>query len=207
MGRPSRLTPETEGRIVDALSAGHYLVTAAEANGVSESTVHSWLARGRVELARLTIAGQRPRAAEAPYVQFLEAVTRARAKAEQRALDDLQEAARGGAVIEERTTTHADGRVETVVRRQGSDWRAAAWFLEHASSAVRWRRVPERIEVTGAEGAPLSVEVRIEKMLAKLDELDGLDGGRPDLHAIEGGAGVDGNGNGNHPSTNPGGPS
>jgi hypothetical protein len=46
-GRPSRLTPEVQARIVDAVRVGNYLKVAAQAAGVGQSTLSLWLATGR----------------------------------------------------------------------------------------------------------------------------------------------------------------
>jgi len=50
-GRPSLLTDERQQRIVDAVRAGNYLKVAAQWAGVGESTLLSWLARGRAAAA------------------------------------------------------------------------------------------------------------------------------------------------------------
>lgn len=68
MGRPSKLTPDTATAIVEAVEAGNYPEVAAASAGVKASTYYGWMERGR--------------AGEAPFVEFSEAITRARAKAE-----------------------------------------------------------------------------------------------------------------------------
>lgn len=45
-GRPSKLTDEVSQRILDAVLEGAYLETAAQAAGVSPSTLHRWIRRG-----------------------------------------------------------------------------------------------------------------------------------------------------------------
>lgn len=67
MGRPSKLTPQLQNRILKLIEAGCFADDAAFEVGISEATYHDWLRRGRL--------------AEQPYADFLEAVTRARAKA------------------------------------------------------------------------------------------------------------------------------
>ena len=69
MGRRCRLTPEVQERIATALRAGSYLEEAAQLAGVSPSTLHAWLAKGRT--AR---SGQ--------FLEFLELVHGAIAQAE-----------------------------------------------------------------------------------------------------------------------------
>lgn len=46
MGRPTKLTPEIQERILLYLSTGAYLETAASACGIHRDTLHSWLSRG-----------------------------------------------------------------------------------------------------------------------------------------------------------------
>ena len=45
-GRPTKLTPEVQTTIVNALAAGTYLETAAKAAGINQDTLHSWLVNG-----------------------------------------------------------------------------------------------------------------------------------------------------------------
>jgi DNA-directed RNA polymerase specialized sigma24 family protein len=75
MARPSRLTPRLRERIALAVSSGTSYRAAAQSAGVAESTLHSWLARGRAEQgARRGAPGERP------YVKLLEAVEEASAR-------------------------------------------------------------------------------------------------------------------------------
>jgi len=69
----------------------------------------------------------------------LDAVTRARAIDESRRVARLEQAGRGGAVVHEKTTTFADGRVITERTYAPPDWRCDAWYLEHAYPE-RWGR-------------------------------------------------------------------
>lgn len=45
-GRPTKLTPEVQTTIVNALAAGTYLETAAAAAGINQDTLHRWLRNG-----------------------------------------------------------------------------------------------------------------------------------------------------------------
>lgn len=47
IGRTSQLTPEVRESIVRAVKVGNYLKVAAQTNGIAESTLRSWLTRGR----------------------------------------------------------------------------------------------------------------------------------------------------------------
>jgi transposase len=100
MPRPRKLTIGLRERMATAVSAGSSYRAAAQAAGIGESTLHSWLARGRAEQD-----ARRHNPAERAYVLLLQAVEQASAGAEVRAAKMITEAA-------------------------GTDWRAALAFLE-----------------------------------------------------------------------------
>jgi len=140
-GRTTKLTPQVHENIVRAVTAGVPVVQAAQLVGIGQSTVLQWLQRGE---------GRAKRSAEARYVEFVEAITRARAFDEARRLARLEQAGRGGAVIHEKTTTFADGRQVVERTYAPPDWRSDAWYLERAYSD-RWGH---RVQ------ADLSLEIR-----------------------------------------------
>lgn len=121
VGRRPALTPDVQAAIVDALEHGAHLRIAAAAARISDRTLHSWLKRGRDELARVmpdtepaddddeTLLDLEP--TEERYVRFLLAVEQAEAVAEVQA-------------------------VTTWSRAAGYDWRAARDLLA--------RRHPDR---------------------------------------------------------------
>lgn len=119
MGRPTKLTPDLQARIVAFLGAGAYMETAAAAAGVSKQTLYTWLHRGA--------EGDRP------YKAFLDAVEKAQGEADIRDLKTIRDAAQAGA------------------------WQAAAWRLERRHPEQWGRR---RVEMTGADGNPVDIEVR-----------------------------------------------
>lgn len=45
-GRPTKLTPELQAKICDALRTGNYLETAAAFAGIDKTTLFDWLRRG-----------------------------------------------------------------------------------------------------------------------------------------------------------------
>jgi len=141
IGRTTKLTPQVHEAIVRAVTAGVPVVQAAQLVGIGQSTVLQWLQRGE---------GRAKRSAEARYVEFVEAITRARAFDEARRLARLEQAGRGGAVVHEKTTQYADGRVITERTYAPPEWRCDAWYLEHAYPD-RWGR---RVQ------ADLSLEIR-----------------------------------------------
>jgi len=69
MGRPSKLTPETQKLFVDAIAAGNYVATAAELAGIGQSTYYRWLEQGKT-------------ATRGRYREFWDAVKKAEAQAE-----------------------------------------------------------------------------------------------------------------------------
>lgn len=80
MGRPTKLTPEVQDRIIQALKAGNYVETAAEYAGIGKTTFYRWMARGE-------------QASRGIYREFRDAVMRARAEAEARNVAIIQKAA------------------------------------------------------------------------------------------------------------------
>jgi transposase len=76
LGRPSKLTPETQATIVEALREGLYRETAATLAGIHRDTMYGWLERGRT--------------GEAPYAAFSDAVEKAEAEAEQHVIREVR---------------------------------------------------------------------------------------------------------------------
>ena len=83
MGRPSKLTPEVEARIAEAVELGATWERAADAAGVGASTLRDWRQRGE--------------AGEVPFAAFLASLKRAEGAGVERALRTIREAAEGGA--------------------------------------------------------------------------------------------------------------
>ena len=107
LGRPTKLTPELTDEIVKLVGLGNYIETAAAFSGLSKQTIYNWLRRGRREIDRVG-AGSRSRKIrkkEALCVEFVDAITRARAEFEVTALHKINVAS-------------------------NEDWKAAAWRLE-----------------------------------------------------------------------------
>jgi transposase len=74
MGRPTKLTPEVQERLCEAIAAGNYYEPACAYAGVAYSTFMHWKTQGET-------------AKSGPYRQFLEAVKEAEAKAEMRMVE------------------------------------------------------------------------------------------------------------------------
>lgn len=131
-GRQSKLTPEVQDKIVEALKHGNYQDAAAAYAGISESTFHNWMNRGREEARRIA-DGEKANPKETIYLELLEAVEKARSEAEVRNVMYIQRAAQEGT------------------------WQAAAWFLER-SHPRKWGR-KDRHEHVGDNGEPIRVSV------------------------------------------------
>ena len=82
MGRPTKLTPEIQGKICDAIRVGATREIAARAAGISKSTLCDWIRRGRDARERLSKNGARGRKREKPFLDFLDALEQAEAEGE-----------------------------------------------------------------------------------------------------------------------------
>jgi hypothetical protein len=144
-GRPSKLTPAVQQTIVAALEAGHFLQTAAALADVSKPTVCRWLADGEGD--------------DAPpeFRDFRDAVTRARARAENVAVAAVMQAMTGGALI--RRSTRLGPKGEEVVDEQWTppDGRVALEYLARASPTSWARR--QAVEVAAEDAGPATPEV------------------------------------------------
>jgi hypothetical protein len=112
VGRPTLLTPEVQADICHRITRGVPAKSAARAVGISRRTFNDWLARGRDGDER--------------YVDFYDAVERARA---------------------EFVSVHVD-----VVSQAGQDgnWQASAWLLERRSRDFqRKERTESKVEHSG----------------------------------------------------------
>lgn len=70
-GRPTKLTPELQASVVEAIRAGNYVETAAAFAGIDKTTLYDWLRQGAT-------------AGSGPYHEFSHAVKAAQAAAEVR---------------------------------------------------------------------------------------------------------------------------
>jgi hypothetical protein len=152
-GRQPKLTPAVQTAICNAVQVGVPLVQAAQLVGIDGATALEWMARGedRHQRARL-----------APYAEFAEAITRAKALDEARRLVRLEQAGRGGAVTHEKVTTFADGRTVTERHFSPPDWRADEFYLERAYPD-RWGRKMQE-----------DLRLQIEQILAEVAQEVGV---------------------------------
>ena len=73
MARPTKLTPERHTAIVTAILAGNYAETAARYADITPATYYNWMKRGAD-------------AKTGRYMEFVDAVDKARGQAERRAV-------------------------------------------------------------------------------------------------------------------------
>lgn len=77
-GRGSKLNDDRADAIVRMIGAGHNLVSAAAAAGISETTFHNWMRRGR-------------ESSSGKYFDFMKRIKEAEAKAEIAILEKIKE--------------------------------------------------------------------------------------------------------------------
>ena len=134
-GRPTKLTPQVQARIVQAIVGGNDITVAAAYAGIGKTTFYEWLERGRKEAARLAASSRaKPKDSETPFAEFADAIQKAQADAETRNVALIAKAAQEGT------------------------WTAAAWWLER-KHPDRWGR-KDRHEVTGKDGNDITITVR-----------------------------------------------
>lgn len=117
-GRPSKLTPEVHAAVVQALVNGLSRRHAATCAGISHRTYNAWRGTGR-------------RGAGGPaYRDFLRDTDAALMKPVAANMVRLQNAARGGDVLQRTTVTRPDGTVVVTERKAAANVGALTWWLE-----------------------------------------------------------------------------
>lgn len=130
-GRKTKLTPEIQECIIEAVGAGATYEIAALAGGISYDTLHNWFKRGAREAERRTNGGK-PSEVEDQFFVFFGALKKAEGDAAVRWLRRIDAAAAAG------------------------EWQAAAWKLERRYPHVYGRRA---LEVTGRDSGPVVLRV------------------------------------------------
>ena len=136
MARPSKLTPEIQKKIIEAVKAGNYYEAACAYAGVSYSTLRGWIVKGE-------------KAKSGKYLKFLEAVRQAEAEAEARIVLQWQKAMpedwRAAQAFLERRYPERWGKKETV-KHQGDNENPINYtvkFIDRDSDHQDVREVPE----------------------------------------------------------------
>ena len=87
MGRKTKLTPEVQKNIVDAIKAGAYFETACRYAGIAPTTAYEWIARGKGET--------KGRPKTPLHAEFADAIRGAEAEVETRMIAQWQQAMPG----------------------------------------------------------------------------------------------------------------
>jgi hypothetical protein len=149
MARPSKLTDEVQENICNWLKLGYYQEDAAIMAGISPSTYYEWMKKGESERVALE-SGEDPLALPehplpAPeeeasdievvyrFMEFSEAVKKARAEAEGAHIRNIRKAADNGV------------------------WQASAWFLER-SHPKKWGK-RSQLDVIADNDEPIQFEI------------------------------------------------
>jgi hypothetical protein len=167
-GRKPKLTPAVADTILKAVALGVPVITAASYAGVSKAAILQWLQRGR---------GEHPdRAASPVYVDFVDRLEKSRAQDEIRRIGRIEQAAKGGTVIYEKTTRYPDGRIVTEVRHTAPEWTADAWHLERSRPDLWGRRERVDLRVTierAAAQVAAEMGLSVDEVLAEAQLLLG----------------------------------
>ena len=137
LGRPTLLTPERQEIIIETLRGGGYAEAAIKRAGIGHSTYYEWLQKGE--------------AGDQPYADFADAVKKAEADAETRAVATVLAVAFGA-------PAQYDAQGNQIREEEKRNWQAAMTYLERRY-ADRWgRRVSEqKHEVSGPDGGPVQI--------------------------------------------------
>lgn len=149
MARPTKLTPELQQRIEQALRIGSTYELAAQYGGISYNCFNEWRKRGLEELMRVEDNSRASiRAEELPFVEFYEATQKAESEGAMGWLAKIEKAANDG------------------------NWQAAAWKLERRYPKDYGRTVVSN-EHTGANGG--AIKLSWEEMFSRSDDTDSTD--------------------------------
>jgi len=171
VGRQTKLDSKLQTRICGLLSKCVTVTDACGVVGIHKSTYYAWLARAEAEAQRLETEpeGTEPYPDETPFLEFLDAVTRAEAKAKEVAAKTIHNAMLPYDVKESKTETFTETRLSKngepyeykkqtdseVTRSYPGDWRAAVEYLKRRD-ADQWS---ERQEISGKDGGAIPIRV------------------------------------------------
>lgn len=146
-GAPIKLTKEVQDAIVNAITMGCYVETAAAMAGIHKDTYYDWFKKGAKQSKGI-------------YRTFSDAVSRALAMSEFRDLAVIDTAAHG-----KKASVDKDGKkIEAVA----PNWQAAAWKLER-KFPQKWGR-HDRIELDDQKDAPQTITALIAELAEGLDD-------------------------------------
>jgi transposase len=150
MARPTALTKDVHDLIVDAIKLGNYQEHAANAAGITAATFYNWIDRGKRERERLSSSDEKPNPKETIFLEFFEAVEKAKALAIAQNVAVIQRAAATGT------------------------WQAAAWWLERTAQKVYGRK--QQLEHSGNADNPIALSVDVTELENKVNRILGSRG-------------------------------
>lgn len=145
MGRPTKLTDDRRETICEALRKGVSIEGACDLAGLSHQSFYNWRERGQDELRRVENGHPncQVRQDEQPFVEFLEATTRAIAESEEQLVGNINDAA-------------------------PEDWRAAIALLERRFPE-RWSK---RTNVDLTSGGEQVTEINLNVVHTDVDDFE-----------------------------------
>jgi len=146
VGRKTDLTPELQEKIVGYIQGGNYVETAVAAAGIGKTSFYNWMDRGKTIQDQMKADPEyTPSVYELPFVEFVNAIEEAQAKAEALHVAVIQKAAITGT------------------------WQASSWWLER-TRAKKFARM-EKTELTGADGGAVRIDVSTEDLERKVSKV------------------------------------
>ena len=165
MARRTKLTPQIQQAMANAITVGVPFKDACQLSGIGEETGAEWVARGE---------GRHRRPCTPLYAGFAVAITQARAQDLARRVARIHKAGEGGTVVERTTTTYPDGRVITKERYAEPKWEADAWHLERTRPEQWGRKDRLALHVQmrqAAEKVAAEKGITVEEVLAEAQAL------------------------------------
>lgn len=179
MGRKSKFTPELRKSIEKLIANGGTDVDVCRAVGIDNSTLYLWLAIGNA-IINDEVHARKPETEDEqlPYVEFVEAVSRARAKAQLLAIAAFRSGLLPSKIVQTFTETITETRLKkdgtefeykktierTSITKNPPDWRAGeAWAKRRDPD--NWSGKDQLDVTSGGEKISLSAD-----LLAELDK-------------------------------------
>ena len=181
IGRPSKLTPEVQAKIVEYLRTGATVKATCDSVGIGQTTFYEWR-----EIGEAHRNGQphdrMPRKIEdrARFADFADETTRAQANGLVHAAVRFRQGMESSDVVSDTTETYTETRLRTIKRPDGTeeqvpyehtrvvnkrttthqpgDWRAAMEYLARRDPD-NWARQKVAHEHTGKDGGPLTIRI------------------------------------------------
>lgn len=178
-GRRTDCTPEIIKMISDNIKLGLSNRDAVAIAGISRASFYNWYSWGEKELVRITEGRDRKvRKEKQPYVDFYEAIEKAKPLRKQSLIGQIQIAARGsGQVTETRRVFKHNDQGQNILEEEivtirpiYPAWQAAAWLLERLHPDEFGRRQTVEIkdwrEALPEDANPEEIERQFMELMA-----------------------------------------